>query len=85
MFPEKKDSDLEVIDAEKLKVGGGKYLNAYAYHQLKDVGNLTKKQQAILDDNIYNSYLQRDDVNLEERTQRSNKKRTFQKVDMEMM
>src|SRR5699024_4394092 len=82
VFPEKRDSDLEVIDVEKLKVGGDKYLNAY--HQMKDVGNLTKKQQTILDDNIYNSYLQRDDVKLKDRKQ-INKKRDFQKVGMEIM
>src|SRR5699024_11149312 len=47
VFWEKRGSDFEVVDAEKLKVGDGKYLNAY--HQMKDVGNLTKNQQAILD------------------------------------
>src|SRR5699024_6758168 len=81
-FSEKRDSDFEVVDAEKLKLGDGKYLNAY--HQLKDDGNLTKKQQAIIDDNIYNSYLQRDDVKLKDRKQ-INKKRDFQKVGMEIM
>src|SRR5699024_3696649 len=82
VFPHDGDSDLKVVDAEKLKVGDGKYLNAY--HQLKDDGNLTKKQQAIIDDNIYNSYLQRDDVKLKDRKQ-INKKRDFQKVGMEIM
>src|SRR5699024_9006537 len=82
VFPEKRDSDLEVVDAEKLKVGNGKYLNAY--HQLKDVGNLTKKQQVILDESVYNSYLQKDDVKLRERTQRNNTK-AIRKVDMEMI
>src|SRR5699024_9854947 len=81
VFPEKRDSDLEVVDVEKSKVGDGKYLNAY--HQVKDVGNLTKKQQAILDDNIYNSYLQRDDVKLKESRQ-INKKGDFQKLGMEI-
>src|SRR5699024_2499824 len=83
VFPEKRDSDFEVVDVEKVRLGDDNYLNAY--HQLKDVGNLTKKQQTILDDNIYNSYLQKEDVKLRERAQRNNKKRTFQKVDMEMM
>ena len=36
VFPEKRDSDFEVVDAKKLKLGEGNYLNAY--HQLKDVG-----------------------------------------------
>src|SRR5699024_9828285 len=83
VFPEKRDLDFEVVDAEKLKVGDGKYLNVY--HQLKDVGNLTKKQQAILDDNIYNSYLQNDNVKWRDRKQINNKKRNLQKVGMEMM
>src|SRR5699024_2857171 len=83
VFPEERDSDFEVVDAEKLKVGDGKYLNAY--HQLKDVGILTEKQQEILDDNVYNSYLQRDDVKLKDRRQINNKKRNLQKVGMEMM
>lgn len=60
VFPEKKDSDFEVVDAGKLKVGEGKYLDAY--HQLKDDGILTEKQQENLDDNIYDSYLQKNDV-----------------------
>src|SRR5699024_9153133 len=60
VFPEKRDSDFEVVDARKLKVGDGNYLNAY--HQMKHDGKLTKKQQAILDDNIYNSYLLKEDV-----------------------
>src|SRR5699024_6274002 len=83
VFPKTDDSDLEVVNVGKLKVGDGTYLNAY--HQLKSEGNLTKKQQIILGDNVYNSYLQKDDVNLGERTQGNNKKRTFQKLDMEMM
>src|SRR5699024_2659083 len=62
VFPKSGDSDLEVVDAGKLKVGDGKYLNAY--HQLKDDGNLTNKQQAILDESVYNSYLLNDDVKL---------------------
>lgn len=83
VFWEKRDSDLEVIDTEKFKIGAGEYLNAY--HQLKGERNLTEKKQTILDDIIYNSYLQKEDMKLRERTQRNNKKRTFQKVDMEMM
>src|SRR5699024_1823302 len=81
-FSEKRDSDFEVVDAEKLKLGDGKYLNAY--HQLKDDGNLTKKQQAIIDDNIYNSYLLKEDVKLEEGKQ-TNKNKDIQEVGMEMM
>jgi len=50
---------------------------------LKGEGNLTKKQQTILDDNIYNSYLQRDDVKLKDRKQ-INKKGDFQKLGMEI-
>src|SRR5690625_1888008 len=82
MFPEIRDSDLEVVDAGKLKVGEDKYLNAY--HQLKDVGNLTKKQQAVLDDNVYNSYLLKEDVKLEER-KKTDKNKDIQEVGMEMM
>lgn len=82
VFPEKRDSDLEVVDAENLKIGDGKYLDAY--HQMKDIGHLTKKQQAILDDNVYNSYLQKDLVKVKDYKQ-INKKRGFQKVGMEMM
>src|SRR5699024_1908322 len=81
VFREKRDSDFEVVDAEKLKVGDGKYLNAY--HQMKDVGNLTKNQQAILDANVYNSYLQKDDLKWRDRKQ-INKKRDLQKASMEM-
>jgi len=83
VFPDKKYSDLEMIDAEKLKVGDGEYFNAY--HLMKGEGDLTKKQQAILDDNVFNSYLQKDDVKLRERIQRNNKNRTLQKADVEMM
>ena len=83
MFPEKRDSDLEVIDVKKLKVGEDKYLNAY--HQLKDDGNLSKEQQAILDDNIYNSYLLKQDVKLKDSKQINNKKGNLQKMDLEMM
>jgi len=82
VFPVNRDSDLEVVNAGRLRVGDDKYLNAY--HQLKDEGNLTKKQQATLDNNIYNSYLQKDDVKLEERTQGNNTK-AIQKEDMEMI
>jgi len=42
VFPEKNEANLEVIDAEKLKVGDGQYLNAY--HKLKDDGKLSKLQ-----------------------------------------
>jgi len=83
VFPEKRDSDLEVVNAGKLRVGDHKYLNAY--HQLKDDGNLTKKQQAILDDNIYNSYLEKDDVKSRDCKKIINKKRNLQNVDMEMI
>ena len=83
VFPGKRDSNLEVVNAGKLRVGDHKYLNAY--HQLKDDGNLANKQQAILDESVYNSYLQNDDVKMRERIQRNNKERNFQKVDMEMI
>src|SRR5690625_4186956 len=83
VFPVKRDSDLEVVNAGKLRVGDHKYLNAY--HQLKDDGNLTKKQQAILDDNIYNSYLEKDDVKSRDCKKIINKKRNLQNVDMEMI
>src|SRR5699024_192956 len=65
VLPEERNSDLEVIDVEKLKVGDGQYLNAY--HQIKDNGNLTHKQQIILDDNVYNSYLQKYDLKWRDR------------------
>ena len=82
MFPEKNEANLEVIDAEKLKVGDGQYLNAY--HKLKDDGKLSKLQQVILDDNIYSSYLEKGDATLTDCKQ-INKKRDLQKVGMEIM
>lgn len=82
VFPEKRDSDFEVVDARKLKVGEGEYLNAY--HQMKDSGNLAKQQETILDDNVYNSYLLKEDVKLEER-KKIDKNKDIQEVGMEMM
>src|SRR5690625_1249006 len=82
VFPEKRDSNFEVVDARKLKVGEGEYLNAY--HQMKDSGNLAKQQETILDDNVYNSYLLKEDVKLEER-KKIDKNKDIQEVGMEMM
>lgn len=82
MFPDKRDSDLEVVDAGKIELGDGEYLNTY--HKLKGDGDLTKRHQAILDANVYNSYLQKDDLKWRDRKQ-INKKRELQKAGMEMM
>src|SRR5699024_8162224 len=83
IFPESKNSKMEVIDMDRLEVGDGEFWNRH--HQARKEGDLTDEQQMMLDDDVYGHLLESERLYINDWLKGKNEKKKLQTVDMDMM
>jgi len=82
LFPESDNPEMEVVSMDRLDIGDEGFLNPY--HQVRKEGNLTERQQVMLDDAVYGRLLEEERKDIDDWLQGKNRKGKEQIMDLEM-
>lgn len=82
IFPESKNSKMEVVSMDRLDIGGGEFLNPH--HQARREGNITNEQKMTLDNAFYGLLLKNERKDIDEWFGGKNGKRNPQKFELDM-